>query len=146
MRKSVLSVSIVLTGILLGIVHYKLKPTPEDKQLQEYAQSMTSSTEWRGRIAPDFEAKTTRGERFQLSENIGKKVIVLNFFATWCVPCREEMPELNRYFSEHKADSFLLVGVALRVPKAFQRLSSPAVRPQHAKHKRRQVAYPIPFF
>jgi len=110
-RKSVLSVSIVLTGILLGIVHYKLKPTPEDKQLQEYAQSMTSSTEWRGRIAPDFEAKTTRGERFQLSENIGKKVIVLNFFATWCVPCREEMPELNRYFSEHKADSFLLVGV-----------------------------------
>jgi AhpC/TSA family len=34
------------------------------------------------RIAPDFELKTTRGERFQLSENVGKKIIVLNFFAT----------------------------------------------------------------
>jgi peroxiredoxin len=72
---------------------------------------MTSSTEWRGRIAPDFELKTTRGERFQLSENVGKKIIVLNFFATWCGPCREEMPELNRYFNGHKAESFVLLGV-----------------------------------
>ena len=72
---------------------------------------MANSTEWQGRIAPDFEVKTTRGERFQLSENIGKKIIVLNFFATWCGPCREEMPELNSYFNAHKAESFLLLGI-----------------------------------
>ena len=58
-----------------------------------------------------FRAQTTRGERFQLSENVGKKIIVLNFFATWCGPCREEMPELNTYFNTHKAESFLLVGI-----------------------------------
>jgi thiol-disulfide isomerase/thioredoxin len=110
-NKSVLNVSIVLTGVLLSILHYKLKPAPDEKQIQEYAQSMSNSTEWRGRIAPDFELKTTRGERFQVSENVGKKIIVLNFFATWCGPCREEMPELNRYFNEHKAESFLLVGI-----------------------------------
>src|ERR1700730_18063927 len=51
-----------------------------------------------------------RGGRFQLSENIGKKIIVLNFFATWCDPCREEMPELNAYFHAHKAEAFLLLG------------------------------------
>jgi peroxiredoxin len=72
---------------------------------------MANSTEWQGRIAPDFELKTTRGEHFQLSENVGKKIIVLNFFATWCGPCREEMPELNTYFNEHKAESFLLLGI-----------------------------------
>jgi peroxiredoxin len=72
---------------------------------------MANSTEWQGRIAPDFELKTTRGERFQLSENVGKKIIVLNFFATWCGPCREEMPELNTYFNTHKAEPFLLVGI-----------------------------------
>lgn len=111
MNKPLLNMSILLTGILLSILHYVLKPVADEKLLREYAQSMTSSTEWQGRIAPDFELKTTRGERFQLSENVGKKIIVLNFFATWCGPCREEMPELNRYFNEHKAESFLLLGV-----------------------------------
>jgi len=72
----------MLTGILLGVLHYKLKPAPDEKQIAEYAQNMSNSTEWRGRIAPDFELKTTRGNRFQVSENVGKKIIVLNFFAT----------------------------------------------------------------
>jgi peroxiredoxin len=101
----------VLTGILLSILNYTLKPAPDEKLLEQYAQSMTNSTEWQGRIAPDFELKTTRGERFQLSENVGKKIIVLNFFATWCGPCRAEMPELNTYFNGHKAESFLLLGI-----------------------------------
>jgi peroxiredoxin len=101
----------VLTGILLSILNYALKPAPDEKLLEQYAQRMTNSTEWRGRIAPDFELKTTRGERFQLSENVGKKIIVLNFFATWCGPCRAEMPELNTYFNGHKAESFLLLGI-----------------------------------
>jgi len=110
-NKPLLTISIVLTGIMLGILHYVLKPAPDEKLLQQYAQSMTNSTEWQGRIAPDFELKTTRGERFQLSENVGKKIIVLNFFATWCGPCRQEMPELNAYFNAHKAESFLLLGI-----------------------------------
>jgi len=110
-NKSALNILIVLTGVLLGILHYKLKPAPDEKQISEYAQSMSNSTEWQGKIAPDFELKTTGGETFQVSENVGKKTIVLNFFATWCGPCREEMPELNRYFNEHKAESFLLVGI-----------------------------------
>jgi len=110
-NKLLLGVSLVLSGIFLGILNYVLKPAPDEKLLQEYAQSMTNSTEWKGRIAPDFELKTTRGERFQLSENVGKKIIVLNFFATWCGPCREEMPELNLYFNEHKSEPFLLLGI-----------------------------------
>jgi peroxiredoxin len=111
MNKPLLNISIALTGILLGILNYVLKPAPDEKLLQQYAQNITNSTEWQGRIAPDFELKTTRGERFQLSENVGKKIIVLNFFATWCGPCREEMPELNTYFNAHKAESFLLLGI-----------------------------------
>lgn len=111
MNKSLLNISILLTGILVGILHHVLKPAPDEKLLQQYAQQMANSTEWQGRIAPDFEVKTTRGERFQLSENVGKKIIVLNFFATWCGPCREEMPELNAYFNAHKSESFLLLGI-----------------------------------
>jgi thiol-disulfide isomerase/thioredoxin len=109
--KPLLYVAITLAGIGLGIFHYKLKPAPSDKDLREYAQTMSGGAEWRNQIAPDFELKTTSGEDFKLSENVGKKIIVLNFFATWCGPCREEMPELNRYFNDHKSESFLLVGI-----------------------------------
>jgi thiol-disulfide isomerase/thioredoxin len=111
MAKPLLRVSTVLTALLLGYLHYALKPAPTERQLQEYAQGMTSSTEWKGQIAPDFELETISGERFHVSDNIGKKIIVLNFFATWCGPCREEMPELNRYDNEHKGESFLLVAI-----------------------------------
>jgi len=110
-NKSLLNILILLTGILVGILHHVLKPAPDEKLLQQYAQQMANRTEWQGRIAPDFVVKTTRGERFQLSENVGKKIIVLNFFATWCGPCREEMPELNAYFNAHKSESFLLLGI-----------------------------------
>jgi thiol-disulfide isomerase/thioredoxin len=109
--RPLLNISIVVAGILISILHYELKPSPSDKEIQKYAQGMGNTTEWRGQIAPDFEIKTNHGENFKLSENVGKKIVVLNFFATWCGPCRAEMPELNRYFNEHKAESFLLIGV-----------------------------------
>jgi peroxiredoxin len=110
-NKPILNISIVLTGILLSIFHYELKPKPSDKEVREQAQGMSGGVEWQGQIAPDFELKTTKGERFRLSDNVGKKIIVLNFFATWCGPCRAEMPELNRYFNQHKSESFLLLGI-----------------------------------
>lgn len=95
----------------LGVAHYKLKPEPSNNEIRDESRTMIGSTEWRGQIAPDFELKMTNGETFRLSENIGKKTIVLNFFATWCGPCRAEMPELNRYFTDHKSESFVLLGV-----------------------------------
>jgi peroxiredoxin len=106
-----LAIAIVLSGVALGAFHYELKPKPTDQDLKNVAEGMSSRIKWRGQIAPDFELQTTRGETFRLSDNIGKKVIVLNFFATWCEPCRAEMPELNRYFNDHKGDSFLLLGI-----------------------------------
>jgi thiol-disulfide isomerase/thioredoxin len=111
MSKSVLKVLVIFAGIVLGILHYELKPSIDQKAVNEYAQSMTSSIGWRGQIAPDFTLQTALDEQFRLSDNVGKKIIVLNFFATWCGPCRDEMPELNRYFEQHSASSLLLVGI-----------------------------------
>jgi thiol-disulfide isomerase/thioredoxin len=110
-NNSVLKIAILLTGVLLTLVHYKLKPVPTEKEIREQSWGMSGGVEWRDHTAPDFEITTTRGERFRLSENVGKQVIVLNFFATWCGPCRSEMPELNRYYAEHKAESFFLLGI-----------------------------------
>jgi len=111
LKKQSLGIAIVLSGIALGAFHYKLKPKPSEQDLQNMAQGMSSRIKWRGQIAPDFELTAVRGGTLKLSDNIGKKVIVLNFFATWCGPCRQEMPELNRYFKDHGGDTFLLVGI-----------------------------------
>ena len=111
MNKAFLNVAILLSGIVLSFLHYHLKPAPSDREIRDQSRYMRGGVDWQGQIAPDFELTTTRGEHFKLSENVGKKIIVLNFFATWCGPCRAEMPELNRYFNQHKADSFLLIGI-----------------------------------
>jgi len=110
-NKPILNATILLSVTILGVLHFKLKPGLNEKAINEYAQNMSNSIEWQEQIAPDFELRTINGEQFRLADNIGKKIIVLNFFATWCEPCREEMPELNRYANEHKGDGFLLVGI-----------------------------------
>jgi peroxiredoxin len=41
------------------------------------------------------------------------KIIVLNFWATWCPPCREEMPELSRFYSEQQQNNVVVLGIAV---------------------------------
>lgn len=52
-----------------------------------------------GKSAPDFALTTLDGEAVRLSDYKGKKVI-LNFWATWCPPCRAEMPDMQKYYDE----------------------------------------------
>jgi peroxiredoxin len=52
-----------------------------------------------GSKAPDFELKTLTGETVKLSELKGKKVM-LNFWATWCPPCKAEMPAMEQFHKE----------------------------------------------
>ena len=56
-----------------------------------------------GEAAPDFSLETLDGEVVSLSELKGEKVI-LNFWATWCPPCREEMPEMQKFYDAHQDD------------------------------------------
>jgi thiol-disulfide isomerase/thioredoxin len=110
-NRSVIGVCILVSGVLLGFLHYKLKPSPTNTEVRDQSRTMIGYTEWRGHLAPDFELKINDGTTFRLSENVGKKIIVLNFFATWCGPCRAEMPELNSYFNAHKSEQFLLLAI-----------------------------------
>lgn len=61
-----------------------------------------------GNLAPDFTLPTIDGQVVSLSSLRGKKVI-LNFWATWCPPCRQEMPDLEAFYSKHAKDKHVVV-------------------------------------
>lgn len=66
----------------------------------------------KGNVAPDFILKSLDGKTHKLSDYRGKKVM-LNLWATWCSPCREEMPDMQSFYAEHKSDSFEILAVNL---------------------------------
>ena len=66
----------------------------------------------RAKLAEDFTLPTPDGGRFRLSEQRGK-VVLVNFWATWCPPCLEEMPAMERLWRRHKDAGFVLVAISL---------------------------------
>jgi len=63
-----------------------------------------------GSVAPDFTLKSNGGKNLKLSEFRGQ-VVMINFWATWCGPCREELPLLNRIQEQYRKAGFKLLGV-----------------------------------
>jgi peroxiredoxin len=63
-----------------------------------------------GQPAPDFVLKSSGGENMRLSEYRGD-VVMINFWATWCGPCRQEMPLLDDLYSRYQRVGFNLLGV-----------------------------------
>ena len=68
-----------------------------------------------GRAAPDFLLEMPQGGLLRLSDLQGKPVLI-NFWATWCPPCRSEMPELVKAYDQHQQDGLVVVGIDLQEP------------------------------
>ena len=61
-------------------------------------------------LAPDFTLRSLQGPNLRLHEQRGQ-VVMVNFWATWCGPCKQEMPHLNRLYQQYKGSGFVLLGV-----------------------------------
>jgi len=82
--------------------------------------------------APDFTLADLEGHTVTLSEHRGE-VVVLNFWATWCGPCVQEIPELNRFHQQHPDVTLLGVSVDKNVPTSRV----------NAISKKLRIGYPV---
>ena len=75
---------------------------------------VADANELKGKPAPDFELETADGGKFKLSDEKGKNVVVLDFWATWCGPCVQAMPIIDKVTRAHAAKGVKLIAVNLR--------------------------------
>ncbi len=78
---------------------------------------MQSSGSAAGTAAPDFSARDAQGATFRLSDHLGKSVVLLDFWATFCEPCKAEFPHLRAMYERDRARGLLVVGVAMDGPE-----------------------------
>ena len=62
------------------------------------------------RATPDFTLDTLDGGKFKLADHIGQPVVV-NFWATWCLPCRAELPAFEQVYRNNRTQGLVVVGV-----------------------------------
>src|SRR5690606_6350142 len=113
MVKKIVAASVLI--VLIGIVIYNIWEQKPQNEVADNSQTGTegayittqSSMLQEGDVPPDFEMETIDGQVVKLSDLKGKKVMV-NFWATWCPPCKEEMPEIQKFYDAHKDDVVIL--------------------------------------
>lgn len=108
MVKKIIAAVVLITLLIIAINQVMDKKTvPESKSAETSTTTSNLKGLEAGAKAPDFELKTLTGETVKLSSLKGKKVM-LNFWATWCPPCKAEMPDLEKLYKQKDNDLVIL--------------------------------------
>lgn len=85
-------------------------PRPSTSTLLSLANTGSLSL---GQPAPDFTLKTLDGQEMVTLSELRGKPVILNFWASWCVPCRKEMPVLQAAYEAHQAEGLTVLAINL---------------------------------
>jgi thiol-disulfide isomerase/thioredoxin len=110
---------VVIMGIAAAMIWLQ---RPEDEIPRRVAEAdapleADTAAPQEGQPAPDFTLRTLDGGEIRLGDLRGK-IVVLNFWATWCGPCREEMPLLEQAMSERGPDGLVIVAINVQESEA----------------------------
>ena len=116
MKNSTKWIIILLISVIVFVGVYFVYDVLEDKfQPNQFTQTTENSSQTKQNEeiynkAPDFTVFDEKGNEVKLSDYFGKP-IVLNFWATWCYYCREEMPDFNDAYQNNPDVEFLMINV-----------------------------------
>ena len=150
-KKSVLIFFIIFIGaILFFLEHFTEAPISiADVQTEEKFGQKKSAV---GYLAPDFSLRNLKGN-YQSLDSFSGQVVVLNFWATWCVPCRVEMPSFEKLYRRYRSEGLTVLAVTLdkkseKNIKSFveeYELSFPVLLDEEGKVERLYPSMTIPF-
>ena len=79
----------------------------------------------RSQVAPpDFELSTVDGRSERLSQHLGKEVVLLDFWATFCEPCLAGMPHLDALYRQHQKEGFVVLGIDIDGPDSIAQVKT----------------------
>lgn len=110
-KKTLLALAVALVVLLGGasVLYSKLSGQLPQENMTQEAQSSAQEQEFQ--MAPDFTVEDAAGNPVRLSDFQGKPAVV-NFWASWCSPCKSEMPEFESAYAEYGEDiHFLMVNL-----------------------------------
>lgn len=129
MKRNTLVIVVVLAAVALmiwaGVVNYRHRKE-EDAKLQQLQAMLAASAPpsapsdasadipenpLQGQMAPAFTLRDTNGRKVSLSDYKGKAVIV-DFWATWCAPCKVEIPWLEKFHDQYASQGLEILGVS----------------------------------
>ncbi|RFU69979.1 TlpA family protein disulfide reductase [Peribacillus saganii] len=122
MKKNLLGITIIVIAIAIVLLNLEKPKVSKDLSTGgrdhvgirvNASESMAATTLPEvGSVPPDFHLTTLEGKTVKLSDFKGKKVI-LNFWATWCPPCKAEIPHMQRFYEKNKDKDVIILAVNL---------------------------------
>lgn len=102
----------ILIGLAAGLLVFFVFGPGKRWLVRSGEQSLPPAVPRIDSLAPDFELSNLSGQKLRLSEQRGK-IILINFWATWCGPCRHEIPDFNDVYSRYRDRGVEFLGIAV---------------------------------
>ena len=104
--------TIAVGAVIVGLVWFFDRPDAAGVQAITLSASPTGPAPRLEREAPDFTLRTLDGQDVKLSDFRGRPVWI-NFWATWCPPCRAETPDIQEVYENHESDGLVVLAISI---------------------------------